>query len=72
MDRIPVLFDTDIGTNVDDALALAYLLKQPRCNLLGVTTVSGPVERRAACAAAVCRAAGRADVPIRCGASSHP
>jgi purine nucleosidase len=70
MDRIPVLFDTDIGTNVDDALALAYLLRQPACRLLGVTTVSGPVDRRAACAAAVCSAAGRADVPIHCGASS--
>src|SRR4051794_3816150 len=69
MDRVSVLFDTDIGSNIDDALALAYLLRQPQCNLLGVTTVSGPVERRAACAAAICRAAGRAEVPIPCGAS---
>jgi purine nucleosidase len=69
MDRIPVLFDTDIGSNIDDALALAYLLRQPHCRLLGITTVSGPVEKRAACAAAVCRAAGRDDVPIHCGAS---
>jgi purine nucleosidase len=69
MDRIPVLFDTDIGSNIDDALALAYLLRQPHCRLLGITTVSGPVKKRAACAAAVCRAAGRDDVPIHCGAS---
>ena len=70
MDRIPVLFDTDIGSNVDDALALAYLLRQPHCRLLGVTTVSGPVAQRAACAAAICRAAGRDDVPIHCGSSA--
>ena len=69
MDRIPVLFDTDIGSNVDDALALAYLLRQPHCRLLGVTTVSGPVAKRAACAAAVCRAAGRDEVPVHCGAA---
>lgn len=69
-DRIPVLFDTDIGSNLDDALALAFLLRSPQCRLLGVTTVSGPVERRAACAAAICRAAGRDDVPIHCGASA--
>jgi purine nucleosidase len=69
-DRIPVLFDTDIGSNLDDALALAFLLRNPQCRLLGITTVSGPVERRAACAAAICRAAGRDDVPIHCGASS--
>ena len=31
-----VLFDTDIGTDIDDALALAYLLCQPECDLLGV------------------------------------
>jgi len=36
-----VLLDTDIGSDIDDALALAYLLKQERCELVGVTTVSG-------------------------------
>ena len=41
-----VLFDTDIGTDIDDALALAYLLCQPECDLLGVTTVSGDVTAR--------------------------
>jgi purine nucleosidase len=66
--RIPVLLDTDIGTNVDDALALLYLLRQPRCDLLGVTTVSGDVRKRAGCAGAICRAAGRDDVPVHCGA----
>lgn len=68
MDRVPLLLDTDIGTNVDDALALLYLLRQRRCELLGVTTVSGDVRRRAACADVICRAAGRDDVPVHCGA----
>lgn len=66
---IPVLLDTDIGANVDDALALAYLLRQPRCELLGITTVTGDVHKRAACAEVICRAAGRPDVPIHCGRS---
>jgi len=69
LQRIPVLLDTDIGTNVDDALALLYLLRQPRCELLGVTTVSGDVAKRAACAAAMCGAAGREDVPVHAGAA---
>ena len=64
---IPVLFDTDIGSDIDDAVALAYLLRQPRCELLGITTVTGDVQRRAALAEVVCRAAGREDVPIHCG-----
>ena len=64
----PVLLDTDIGTNIDDSLALAYLLRNPRCDLLGVTTVSGDVAKRAACAEVLCREAGRDDVPVHCGA----
>jgi len=35
-----VLLDTDIGTDVDDAVALAYLLSRPDCELLGITTVT--------------------------------
>ncbi len=67
MDTIPVLLDTDIGTDIDDAVALAYLLRQPRCRLLGVTTVSGEPDQRAALVDAVCRAAGRDDIPIHVG-----
>lgn len=68
-ERIAVLVDTDIGSDIDDALALSYLLRQPRCELVGVTTVSGDVAKRAACARALCEAAGRAEVPIHHGAS---
>ena len=68
VDRTPLLLDTDIGTNIDDALALAYLLREPRCELLGITTVNGDVARRAAIAEVICRAAGREDVPIHRGA----
>jgi purine nucleosidase len=63
LDTIPVLLDTDIGSDIDDAVALAYLLRQPRCELLGITTVTGEPERRASLADAVCRASGRADGP---------
>ncbi len=66
-DAIPILLDTDIGTDIDDAIGLAYLLRQPRCRLLGVTTVTGQPQTRAALADAICRAAGRTDVPIHAG-----
>lgn len=66
--KVPVLLDTDIGSDIDDALALAYLLRQPRCELLGVTTVTGEAHRRAALADALCHAAGRPDIPIHAGA----
>ena len=35
--REKVIFDTDMGGDVDDALALTYLLCEPECDLLGVT-----------------------------------
>lgn len=62
-----ILLDTDIGSDIDDALCLAYLLAQPECELLGVTTVTGEGSQRAALASALCRVAGR-EVPIHVGA----
>ena len=70
MSKTPVLLDTDIGSDIDDAIALAYLLRQPRCELVGITTVTGDVAKRAALAHITCEAAGRTDVPIHCGAST--
>jgi purine nucleosidase len=58
-----LIFDTDIGSDIDDAVALAYLLAQPDCELLGITTVSGKPIERAKIASAICRDAG-VDIPI--------
>ena len=69
-DPIPILLDTDIGSDIDDAVALAYLLRQPRCQLLGITTVTGDVAQRCACAEVLCAAAGRGDIPIHAGRSA--
>ncbi len=62
-----LLLDTDIGTDIDDAICLAYLLAKPECELLGITTVSGEPEKRAMLASAICKTAGR-DTPIFSGA----
>lgn len=64
---VKLLLDTDIGTDIDDAVCLAYLLAQPRCELLGITTVTGQAEERAKIAGALCRVARR-DIPIYPGA----
>ncbi|MFW6013160.1 MAG: nucleoside hydrolase [Candidatus Bipolaricaulota bacterium] len=62
-----VLLDTDIGTNIDDAACLAYLLCQECCELLGVTTVTGRAGRRAALADALATSLGH-DIPVCSGA----
>ena len=59
-----IILDTDIGGDIDDSLALSYLLKQPACDLLGITTVSGDVVTRAKMASVLCNLAGKGDVPI--------
>ena len=69
MNKIPLLLDTDIGSDIDDAVCLAYLLRQPRCDLLGITTVTGNTAKRAALAEIICHAAGCESVPIHAGAS---
>ncbi|HVO41795.1 MAG TPA: nucleoside hydrolase [Aggregatilineales bacterium] len=66
---IKVIHDTDIGSDIDDAVCLAYLLAQPECELVGVTTVTGEVEKRAMLASALVRASGK-DVPVYPGAAA--
>jgi len=62
-----VLLDTDIGSDIDDSFCLGYLLSQPKCDLLGITTVSGEAEKRAGMASVMCKAAGRSGIPIYAG-----
>lgn len=68
MEPKKVILDTDIGTDIDDALALAYLLNNPRCELVGITTLTGEADVRAQMVSAMLKAAGREDIPIHIGA----
>jgi purine nucleosidase len=66
-----ILLDTDIDIigDIDDLMCLAYLLAQPACELLGITTVSWATDKRAMVASALCKAAGKR-VPIFPGAET--
>ena len=44
---IPIILDTDIGTDVDDAFALGLILASPELELRAVTTSGGQTEDRA-------------------------
>lgn len=67
---IPVILDTDIGTDIDDAYALAQVIRSPELELLGVTTVSGDAVARARLAAKLLAVAGRPEVPVYAGLST--
>jgi inosine-uridine nucleoside N-ribohydrolase len=59
-----VIFDTDIGDDIDDAYALGLLLRSPEVQVLGVTTAFQDTHLRARLAKRFLRAAGRGDVPV--------
>ncbi|HAE84492.1 MAG TPA: hypothetical protein DCK85_13975 [Ktedonobacter sp.] len=62
-----VLVDTDIGDDIDDALALALILRSPEIDLRGITTVFGDTQRRARLAQHLLHSYDREDVPIAAG-----
>jgi len=63
-----IMLDTDIGTDVDDAVALALCLGSPEIELAGVTVVAGDVDTRAQIALRMLEAAERSDIQVALGA----
>jgi inosine-uridine nucleoside N-ribohydrolase len=65
---IPVILDTDIGDDIDDALALSFALQSPELKLLAVTTVLQDREGRASLVWKILSLFGRTDIPVGTGA----
>jgi purine nucleosidase/pyrimidine-specific ribonucleoside hydrolase len=64
---IPIILDTDIGGDIDDALALALALQSPELDVRAVTTVSDDTEGRARLAWKELGLYGRQDIPVAAG-----
>jgi inosine-uridine nucleoside N-ribohydrolase len=65
---IPVIFDTDIGDDIDDALALALALQSPELDVKLVTTVADDVDSRTRLAWKELGLFGRQDIRLATGA----
>ena len=67
--RVPQLsiLDTDIGDDIDDAFALALLLRSPEIKLLGITTTFADTELRARLTDRYLAAVHRSDIPVAAG-----
>lgn len=65
--KIPVIFDTDIGTDIDDTWALAMLLKSPELDVKLILTSTGDTYLRTKITAKLLEIAGRSDIPIGVG-----
>ncbi len=66
--RRPAILDTDIGTDVDDILALVLLARAAELQLIGVTTVYGDTSLRARITRLVLDQMDYSHVPIGVGA----
>lgn len=64
-----IFIDTDIGDDVDDALAIALALRSPELEVVGISTVYRNAPARQALAEALLHQLGRRDIPVAAGSS---
>ncbi len=65
--KIPVIFDTDIGGDIDDTWAQVMLLNSPELDVRLVTSDSGNDTYRARLLAKMLEVAGRTEIPVGIG-----
>lgn len=63
----PVIIDTDIGDDVDDAFAVDLALASPELHLLGITSAWGDTALRARMLDRMLCETGRGDIPVHTG-----
>ncbi len=64
---VPVIFDTDIGSDIDDTWALGFLLRCPELDVKLITTDRGRPNYRAKLCCHILEAAGRQNLPVGLG-----
>ena len=63
MDKTKIIIDTDIGDDIDYALAVSFALNSPELELIGITTVFRNTDARAKIAANLLHLAGKG-IPV--------
>jgi len=66
-EKIPVIYDSDTGDDIDDTWALVMLLKSPQFDVKLVSTDCHHARSRAKIQAKLLTVAGRSDVPVALG-----
>jgi len=66
-ERIPVIYDSDTGDDIDDTWALVMMLKSPQLDVKLISTDCHKANARAKIQAKLLSVAGRTDVPIGLG-----
>src|SRR5688572_24570078 len=65
--RMKIILDTDVGTDIDDAWALAFVALHPRFETLGVTISDAETPARAKIACKLLHRAGRTNILVAVG-----
>ena len=70
-ERSKIILDTDIGGDIDDAWALAFVLSHEDFEPLGITITNGNTPVRARLACKVLHLAGRSRIPVAVGRKTN-
>jgi inosine-uridine nucleoside N-ribohydrolase len=70
--KIPVLIDTDIGSDIDDAFALALAIASPELDIQGITTSGQNAEDRAWIVCRFLTHSGVKPIPVAWGRDPQP
>ena len=62
-----IIFDCDLGSDIDDAFALGLILASPEFEVLGIVMDHGLTDKRAQVAAKMLYLTKRTDIPIFAG-----
>lgn len=66
-DKIPVILDTDLGSDIDDMWAIAMMLNSPEFDIKLIVTANGNTLYRAKIIAKFLEKCGRTEIPIGIG-----
>lgn len=66
-ERDKVILDSDLGSDIDDAFALALLLASPELEIVGITLGHGQTGKRGRLACRLLYETGREDIPVALG-----
>src|SRR3989338_3682521 len=68
--KFKIHLDTDLGGDIDDICALAFLLRAPNVEITGVTVVGDTNGKRTGYTRYVLKTEGRSDIPVAAGADT--
>ena len=66
-ERHKVILDSDLGSDIDDAFAVALLLASPELEIVGITLAHGQTGKRGRLACRLLHETGRQDIPVALG-----